>query len=273
MVHHMHEVHFYTWSMNANVWQRERVVTGLDVLSAKPWVLCRILGGATSPWPLYQGFHGFPQIQMIPLLPCGSLWWSEAPPGESSQPFHRGLVTHTAQPPWAWKTCLDFSLVLNLHMTASTGNNFHHSQLGRRPCLSWPGQARCVSAPWHRGNVTALSRVQEVLGECHPCPAQPKRTHVTGRVPHAAFPAAAKWISRSQCLGHTTQHLSSCLQGGWQQKKTPCSRLSWTLLLKTKLACGEETASQSSTMKYRPIFPVWQLQTTFSTTKRYIRMS
>lgn len=59
-------------------------------------------------------------------------------------------------------------------------------------------------------------------------------------VPHAAFPAAAKWISRSRCLGHATQLLSSCLQDGWQQKKTPLSGLSWTLLPKAKLTCVGE---------------------------------
>lgn len=47
------------------------MVTGLDVLSSKPWVLCRMLGGPNSLWPLYQGFHGFPQAQMISLLLCG----------------------------------------------------------------------------------------------------------------------------------------------------------------------------------------------------------
>lgn len=47
------------------------MVPVLNVLSAKPWVLCGMLGGPNAPWPLHGGFRGFLQAQMIPLLPCG----------------------------------------------------------------------------------------------------------------------------------------------------------------------------------------------------------
>lgn len=192
-----------------------------------------------------------------PFATLWSLCWSEAPPGESSHPFHQGLVSHTAQPLCAWRMCLDFSLVLNLHMMASAGNHFHHSQLAQRPYLSWPGQARCVSTPWHQGNVTALSRVQEVLGECQPSPAQPRRMHLVGSVsPSRCLPSGCQ-MNFKVSVSRTRYSAAQLLSPRWVTAEENSS-------LQAKLnsppkgkahSCGRSRASQSSTVKYRPIFP------------------
>lgn len=139
MVHHMHKVNFYTWSMNAIVRQRRK--DGNQVKCPVNQTLGPVQDAGRSHCPMALA-SGLLRLFAGTNYPSATLWslaWSEVPPGEGSQPFPWGLVTHAAQSHCAWRTCLDFSLVLNLHMTASAGNVFHHPQLAGRPYLSWPG--------------------------------------------------------------------------------------------------------------------------------------
>lgn len=204
------------------------------------------------PW----GFQDFLQAQRIPPTTLWSLSWFEVSQGKEPQPFPCGLVTHTTQSLCAWRMCLDFSLMLNLHMMASAGNAFHHPQLAGSHF--WPGWARCVSAPWHYRNVTALSMARAAPEECQQ--AQPRRNASHWQCESFMLPSQGL-SNKVQGLNgrHTAQPLSLGLQDGLQQRTTLQAKMNSPLKDKACL-CRRAKASQVSSGKYRSVFPGWQLQ-------------